>query len=685
MYISKKFVMKLGVCVGVKLSNKYLNEWVENYRSLGFDTIIILDNNEIDGERPQDVLGTGPDLVFVDKRGDHTFKRQNIFFTQVYNDFKDKLDYILFCDDDEMLSLNRRFKDAKEWLGSLDTSDVDCICVNWRMFGDNGEFHYRNAPLRERFPEPLPYENFGGYSFSQNRHIKTIVHCLGKPLEFTHPHFCLHKEGIPLKSVNASGKPIRPGFPFCDYDYECASLDHYRTKSLEEFCELRLGFKRIVGKNNFDGGVVDIRKELRYYFSTEGYSQEKMDFLSAYLRDNKIPFDTSLPFENVLVISHEADRTGAPTALLNKMKAAPAYRKFSTILLNDGPCRDAFESLGPVMICEHGNPFRQRLLRGIAPGLYRKARTYNIAHTIPERILRRFFPGMYETPAQRMVKKGVYDVIYANTIVSLDTGIELKNKLGIPLISHIHEAGIVLQIYGASAAKFDECDAIIACSEYVKCVLMEEYCVPKDKIIVQYPVSGNAVDFFDGNYPSERADDGFYYIAVTGTNIWRKGLDILPAVIRKFRSAYPGIPVRFVLFGDFVPLEKNKLLNDLELASCLDCVVFKEGPSYVSEIPGCDTFLLLSREDPFPLVAIENALLGHPIVLFKDSCGTAEWLHGACREVPFMDIDALVTALADARTDSATGPAARDIAVASLRPAIKDQEILPTLFGTFLK
>lgn len=685
MYISKKYVMKLGVCVGVKLSNKYLNEWVENYRSLGFDTIIILDNNEIDGERPQDVLGTGPDLVFVDKRGDHTFKRQVIYYTQVYNDFKDKLDYILFCDDDELLSLNPRFKDAKDWIGSFDTADVDCICINWRMFGDNGHLRYYDAPVRERFPEPLPLELYAGYSFSQNRHLKTMVHCQGKPLAFSHPHFCLDTRGIPLKSVNASGKPIKPGWPFCDYDYECASLDHYQTKSTEEFCDRRLGNKRIAGKVHFDGGIIDIRKEIRQYFAYNGYSQEKMDYISAFLRDNNIPFDPSEPVEKVLVLSHEANRTGAPVALLNKMKAAPAYRSFSTILLNDGPCRSDFEALGQVKLADYKSPFIQKALRSLAPKFYQHVRTYNIRHSLPERIIRRFFPDMYQTPVQRLADKGCCDIIYANTVVCLDPGIELKQKLGVPLIAHINEADIMLQTYGATSGKFEECDAIVACSEYVKRILVKSYSVPEDKIIVQYPVSQNAMTFLYGGNQGRRIDDSCYNIAVTGTDIWRKGLFILPAVIRRFKQKYPDIPVRFVSFGDYMPLDKIKLVHDLTAAGCLDNVVFKDGSRYASEINECDTLLLLSKEDPFPLVAIENALLSHPVVLFEDACGTSEWLQGSCFEVPFLDIDSIVDALAEARSDATIGQAARRIALSKLNEAIKKQEILPVIHGIYIK
>ena len=678
--------MELGVCVGIKLFNRYLLEWVRWYRSLGFDLIIILDNNETDGEKPSDVLGDDSGIVIYDKRGDHGLNRQNHYYTEIYNDFKDKLDYLLFCDDDEFLNINPRFRDAKDWIGSIDPGDADCICLNWRMFTDNGQLHYSDRPVLERFTEPCRYETLAGYSFPQDCHVKTIVHCQGKPLEFNHPHFCVDTRGIPLKSINASGKPIKPSIPFCDYDFECASLDHFQTKSTEEFCNRRLSRKRMHDGRRFDGCYADPRKEIQLYFSLNRYTDEKMDLIRTFLKNEGITIDESHGIEHVLAISHQADLSGAPLALLSKMKAAPAYRRFTTILLEDGPARAEFEKIGPVMLPELKSSMGKKILRRFFPKTYAGVMKTGIHHPPVQRLIRRFFPRMYETPVQLIAEKDCYDVIYANTAISLKAGIELKQKLQIPLIAHIHEAEYVLRLHKASAEQFQECDAVIACSDKVKNDLMNLCSVPKDKILVQSPVSGTMLDFLDAGPVTHTG--GTFRIATAGTDIWRKGLDFVPAIAGRMKKEHPEIPVRFVMFGDFPEWDKDRIVHDLKHAGCQDYVIFMSAEQYRSEITQCDALLLLSREDPFPLVAQENALLAHPIILFEGACGVTEWLdRQACIQVPYLDTvaatEAIVRLYSDGDFARSVGMCARRIVEQKARDAIREQGVLPTLHNFY--
>ena len=52
-----------------------------------------------------------------------------------------------------------------------------------------------------------------------------------------------------------------------------------------------------------------------------------------------------------------------------------------------------------------------------------------------------------------------------------------------------------------------------------------------------------------------------------------------------------------------------------------------------------DVFLLTSREDPFPLVAIEVGKSGIPIICFENATGTSEILiNGGGFIVPYIDI-----------------------------------------------
>ena len=47
---------KIANCVPIKNENKYLREFVEFYKNIGYDNIILYDNNDINGEYPQEVI-----------------------------------------------------------------------------------------------------------------------------------------------------------------------------------------------------------------------------------------------------------------------------------------------------------------------------------------------------------------------------------------------------------------------------------------------------------------------------------------------------------------------------------------------------------------------------------------------------------------------------------------------------
>jgi glycosyltransferase involved in cell wall biosynthesis len=51
---------------------------------------------------------------------------------------------------------------------------------------------------------------------------------------------------------------------------------------------------------------------------------------------------------------------------------------------------------------------------------------------------------------------------------------------------------------------------------------------------------------------------------------------------------------------------------------------------------------MVSREDPFPLVCLEAASTGAPIVCFDDAGGTKEFVERDCGFIaPYMDVDAM--------------------------------------------
>jgi len=52
-----RFDLKLYLCTYEKKENKYIREFIECYKNYGVDKIYLYDNNDIKGERFEDVIG----------------------------------------------------------------------------------------------------------------------------------------------------------------------------------------------------------------------------------------------------------------------------------------------------------------------------------------------------------------------------------------------------------------------------------------------------------------------------------------------------------------------------------------------------------------------------------------------------------------------------------------------------
>ena len=257
----------------VKNEMRYLREFVEYHLGLGFDQIVIGDNNDVDGERYDGLLA---DFISEDKvkiinlRGLQGV--QKIF----YNAIKEhvKYEWAAFIDTDEFITFSDLGKkifgnNIKNFLTSR--SYVTAYKLNWRIYGDNGHILYEDKPVLERFPEPLDEKVTFHYNFPENYHVKSILHW-SEPVHFTNnPHGvneCEHYY-TPL------GYPVHGG-PFNEnIEYEILYVRHYYTKSLQEWCENKLGRSYA---DYLRSDAVDYYP-LKDYFIYNEWTEDKQRFL----------------------------------------------------------------------------------------------------------------------------------------------------------------------------------------------------------------------------------------------------------------------------------------------------------------------------------------------------------------------------------------------------------------------
>ena len=230
---------KVIIVMIVKNEMRYLREFVDYHLGLGFDQIVIGDNNDVDGERYDDLLA---DLISEDKVKIINLRGLQGFQKKFYNVIKEhvKYEWAAFIDADEFITFSETGKkifgnNIKNFLSSR--SYVTAYKLNWRLYGDNGNVEYEDRPVVERFPEPLGEKVTFHYKFPENYHVKSILHW-SEPVHFTdNPHGVNECENY----YTPAGAKV-PGGPFCDLlEYSILYVRHYYTKSLQEWCENKLG------------------------------------------------------------------------------------------------------------------------------------------------------------------------------------------------------------------------------------------------------------------------------------------------------------------------------------------------------------------------------------------------------------------------------------------------------------
>ena len=167
--IDKKMFSKKGqlaLCVIGKQENVYAKEFINYYINLGASKIYLYDNNDLLGEKFEDVLKEEIKKEYVeiiDVRG--LYGMQAIIYQDCYQEHKYEYDWFLNIDFDEFIYLpnNNKFNNI------LDTNlikNCNLIKFHWRIYDDNNKVHYENESLIKRFTH---------FINQTNRFVKTLI------------------------------------------------------------------------------------------------------------------------------------------------------------------------------------------------------------------------------------------------------------------------------------------------------------------------------------------------------------------------------------------------------------------------------------------------------------------------------------------------------------------------------
>jgi glycosyltransferase involved in cell wall biosynthesis len=341
----------------------------------------------------------------------------------------------------------------------------------------------------------------------------------------------------------------------------------------------------------------------------------------------------------VVVASHQASRTGAPIVLLHFIEwlRRADVANVSVVIDAGGPLEGSFQDLAPTLVLAPDG--RPSLLAMGEVALRRRERP-GAANTL--RSLR-------QRPVRRWARRA--DVVYINSIVAAD--LARCAPPGARVVLHVHELELGTLhglIPGTDWNDLDRrIDLYVAAADCVRDHLVRNLGVADERIVVHKEFID--VDAVRATRPRLGRSAG-PIVGACGTLEWRKGPDLFVQVAARVHKRRPD--ARFVWLGgspEATPdIERDARV--LGLAESLRVLPPTDDPLPV--LGSFDVLALTSREDPFPLVALEASALEVPVVTFADNGGLQELLTPETgRLVPYLDLDAMADAIVELLDDTA--------------------------------
>lgn len=328
-----------------------------------------------------------------------------------------------------------------------------------------------------------------------------------------------------------------------------------------------------------------------------------------------------------LFISHNASRSGAPLYLLHLIQWLKKHYKIQcTILLqNGGELIQDFEVLGDTHIWA----------------------AHHTSSTINEKIAAKVgFKKLSISYQERILNKVQTfqpHIVLSNTIVSNKLAFLLKQQLKCPFIAIYHEMKFSAQFYYHDYIEKKYIDIfykIIAVNENIKQFLINDYCLNKANVITIPPFISVEVN----KKKLHNKNPGKFNILLSGFGGWQKGFDLLGTLLAIVKYKKIDDKFSFTWLGEISENSKKMLLFELDQIGAKHLITL---PGRVSNVDAyysnASLFLLLSKEDSFPLACIEAASYGLPIIAFEKSGGVVNLINngaGVC--VPFMNLNEVV-------------------------------------------
>jgi glycosyltransferase involved in cell wall biosynthesis len=335
----------------------------------------------------------------------------------------------------------------------------------------------------------------------------------------------------------------------------------------------------------------------------------------------------TVPMKPILFIGHNAMRTGAPVLLLDlcRWMARHHPRPFEIVLGSGGELESDYAAIAPTTVID----------------------------------------GLSAPRLQDLTERAACDefaLLYANTV---ETGSLLRAfaSPATPVVTHVHELDTWIR-HHTGLDRFnlvcERTDRFVAASDAVRINLVRSHGIDPATVDVVHEFVDTGRWGANASLGTKALDvrrslgipDSALVVGGAGTLDWRKGSDIFLQVASAIARRTSPSSVHWLWVGglpaDF-PAQAAKLRYDAErlgIAPIVHLIGQQDDPAPF--FAAFDLFLLTSREDPYPVVMLEAAALGAPIVCFDRSGGAPEFVEDDCGTiVPYLDVPAMSDAVVE--------------------------------------
>ncbi len=338
--------------------------------------------------------------------------------------------------------------------------------------------------------------------------------------------------------------------------------------------------------------------------------------------------------KKIVFISHDGSRTGAPILLLNIIKIIKETGEYELVAVfkNGGEIEKDYQEV--VRTYTWNKQIKKPLPKGII-----------------QRIRHKFWPIDYDRFNKNVIINEIAnaDYIINNTIINGELLELLTKGYSGKVISYIHE----LQMSTLKYATVNGVDLTMKLSQtfITPCIAVKKYL---EETHALHPSKISVLNSYipQLKYSSDvsqcKSNNVILTIGCSGTSDLIKGFDIFILLAKyiysqdlqhKFKMIWKGVsPGSELYLQGLIDIEKLGLTNLITLLPADK----KMGEFYNA----IDIFLLLSREDSYPLVVLEAASFGKPTVCFANAGGAPEFVqHDAGSVVNYLDIPAVINEL----------------------------------------